>query len=139
MAVDFNKIIKARERDIKEEYKARTKRCLPVAQKILEMLAAEKLPMGELADKQGEMKEDVKGRYEDFASKILVLMLESGILYSERNFLFQLMMQPFEQTKEKVIRSVERSFERAFTEKWKDELDITMGDIHEILLGIAKK
>lgn len=136
--VDFNKIIKAKDRDIKEEYKERTNRCLPVAQKILEMLAEEKLPMGELADKQGEIKEDVKNRYDDFASKILVLMLESNIKYSERNFLFQLIMQPFEQSKEKVIRSVERSFERAFTEKWKDELDITMGDIHEILINISK-
>lgn len=137
--VDFNKIIKAKEKDIAEEYKERTARCAPVAQKILEMMAEEKLPIGELADKKGQMKEEVKSKYEDFAAKVLVLMLESKIKYSERNFVFQLMMQPFEQVKEKIINSIDRSFSRANEEKWgKDEMDISMADIHDILINIGK-
>ena len=138
--VNFNKIIKAKEKDIKEEYRERTSRCIPVAQKIIEMIATEKLPMGELADKDGQIKKDVKDKYDDFASKVLVLMLESNIKYSERTFLFQLVFQTYERTKEKVINAIDRSFSRANEEKWgKDEMDITMGDIHGILLDIAKK
>lgn len=137
MATDLKKILKAKEKNFDKENQERISRCLPVAQKIVEMVAEEKLPMGILTDKKGLLKEDVANKYDDFAIKILVLMLESDIKYSERNFLFQLIYQLFEQTKEKVINSIDRSFSRANQEKWgKDELDIGMKDIHEILINI---
>jgi hypothetical protein len=138
MSTDFSKIIKAKERSIDKEYQERLTRCRPVAQKILEMIAAEQLPIGDIMDKGG-LKEDVIGKYEDLAAKVLVLMLESNLRYSERNFLFQLVLQPYEQAKEKILNSVNRSFTTANEQKWgKDELDITMGDIHEILIGMGK-
>lgn len=139
MGVDFNKIIKAKERDIREEYKDREKRCKPVSQKIIEMMAAEKLPMGEISDKDGKIKKEVQDKYNDFSIKVLTFMLQSNIKYSEKKFIFQLMKQVFEQFEERVISSLEKSFERAFVEKWKDELDITLVDIHQILLDIANK
>jgi hypothetical protein len=139
MTTNFNKIVKEKERDIDREHKERLSRCIPIAQKILEMIAEEKLPMGDLADKQGKIKDDVKNRYDDFTGKVLVYMLQSGLKYSEKKFVFQLLLQQIEQTQEKVLRAIGLSFERAFEEKWKDELDITLGDIHEILLAIANK
>lgn len=137
--VNFNKIIKAKERDINQEYQERLKRCRPIAQKIIEMIAEAKLPMGDLKDKNGNLKEDIESRYYDFTGEVLKMMLESGMKYSERNHVFQLMLQTYEQTMEKTTKAIELSFERAFKEKWKDELDITMGDIHEILLKISKQ
>jgi hypothetical protein len=136
---NFNKIIKAKEKDINKENQERLDRCSPIAQQILEMMAVEKLPIGEINDKQGRIKDDVKTRYMDFASKILVLMLKSEIKYSERTFLFNLIQQILEQSREMVINSVERSFSRVNEEKWgKDEMDINMKDIHDILINIGK-
>jgi hypothetical protein len=135
---DFKKIMKGKERAIDKEYQDRLVRCIPVAEKIIKMIAEEKLPIGELADKEGKIKEYVKERYENFAVKVLTLMLESDIRYSERTFLFQLVLQAFDKSREMVIMSIDRSFERAFEAKWKDELDITMRDIHEVLINIGK-
>jgi len=132
--VDFKKIMKGQERSMEDEYKDRLKRCRPIAQKIIEMMAEEKLPMGDIGSKDGSLKKEVEEKYYDFSAKVLTLMLDSGVKYSERSFLFQLVLQTYEQTREKVIKAVDMSFERAFTKKWKDELDITMGDIHEVLL-----
>lgn len=138
MATDFRKIVKAKERDIDREYQDRLTRCRPMAQKILEMVGAEQLPVGDIMEK-GAVKPEIAEKYEDLAAKILVLMLESQLKYSERNFLFQLVLQAIEQTRDKVINSVDRSFERANEKKWgKDELDITMGDIHQVLTSIGE-
>jgi hypothetical protein len=141
MAVDFKKIVKAKTKDIDKEYQERLARCRPVAQKILEMIAAENLPIGDIMERgQGEitiLKDGVAEKYENLAIKILTMMLDENLKYSERNFVFQLVRQPYEQVGEKVIRSVDRSFTRANEAKWgKDELDITMKDVHEVLLSI---
>jgi len=139
MAINYNKILKEKEKDINKENNERLERCVPLAQKIIEMIAEAKLPIGTLADKDGKMKEEVNKKYSEFSAEVLALMLQSNLKFSERNFVWQLVLQPIDQAKEKVINSLNRSFERANEEKWgKDEMDITMGDIHDVLINIGK-
>lgn len=133
--VDFNKVIKARQRDINDEFQERLASCMPIAKKIFEMMVSENLPIGEINDKKGKMKEEIVNSYDDFAAKVLVYMLENNVKYSDRKFIFQLMKQPFELVEERVLRAVGISKERADEKKWgKDELDITMKDIHKVLI-----
>jgi len=140
MASDLKKILKAKQLDFEKEYNARLERCRPIAQKIIEIIAESNLPTGDLFDKKQQMKEDESKAYEETTLKILRLVLDSGVLYADRNFIFQLIFQPVEQIKLKVLQSIDRSFERADENKWgKDTLDITMDDIHQELLSIEGK
>ena len=56
---DFNKIIKAKQRSINDEFQERLASCLPIAGQIFEMMITEKLPMGVINDKKGEMKKEI--------------------------------------------------------------------------------
>jgi hypothetical protein len=135
MEINFNKVIKAKQRDINDEFRERLASCVPVANKIFEMMVEEKLPIGEINDKHGKMKSDIIDSYDNFAAKVLTFMLSSGVKYSDRKFIFQLMKQPFELAEERILRAIGISKDKADEKKWgKDELDITMGDIHSVLL-----
>lgn len=134
--MNFNKIQKSIQKTIDKESKARLERCIPVAQEIMRMIASDSPPIGDIADKRGEILKDVSDKYDELAAKILTLMLKNNLNYFDKEFIFQLVMQMVEKTKDKVIKSMERSFDRASEKKWgKDMMDLTMEDIHNILLG----
>jgi hypothetical protein len=140
MGINYNSLVKKNQKDFEAEYQKRLDRCLPVAEEIMKMVVESKLPMGTLGDKKGEMKEDVRETYESFSAKVLAYMLNSNMHYMDKDFVFQLIFQPFEQVKNIVVNAVNRSFERSEEILFKkDILDIDFQDIHEILLRNAEE
>lgn len=105
----------------------RLDRCLPVAQEILSILAASQ-------PKMGEYEESWDACYNDIAEKVLKLMLEKDIHFSDKEFVFQLLMQPFEATRDFVIKALAISMDKAFEKKFgKDYSDVTFSDMDTIL------
>lgn len=140
MGVNYNEFTKKQLKDVDKEFKKRLERCVPVAKEILKMVVEADLPMGEFSDKKGVMNDDIRNTYESFSAKVLAHMLQSNICYMDKNFIFQLILQPFDQTKEIVLNAVSKSFER--TEEilfGKDLLDVNFDDIHKILLKNAEE
>lgn len=123
----FKEVRKGTEKKLEDLHITREKRCVPIAHAILEVIAESKLKLGKLDPK------DYKG-YDESALRIITLMLEKNINYSDKNFIFQLVMQAVEQTQDTVIRNLEKSFDFALDKKFgKPYSDVKMSDIDNIL------
>lgn len=101
----FGNIKKKMEEKADKLHEERLARCVPVAQEIVKILGESRLPLGDITD------EDQK-EYDAASDRILQLMIERGTLFTERNFIFQLILQSWEQVKIPVIKSLEHHFDR---------------------------
>lgn len=121
---NFNKVKKGKTKDLNVD---REKRCIPLAKKIISIVAESKYSLGKLSDK--DLKE-----YDEIALAVISEMLSDDILYSEKEFVFQLVLQAIENTKEVVLRNMNRSFDIALNKRiGKDFKDLKISDIDNIL------
>lgn len=116
------------DKKIEDETKKRVKRCIPLAIELIKLLAEKELVLGE-ADLVANAEV-----YDEVAKEMLQKMLDACIPYSDRNFIFQIAMQPIEMSQEKVLRNLERSYEIARDKIWgKNFFDLTLEDIDKAL------
>ena len=123
----FKKVVTKKKKIEKDENTLREKRCVPVARKIISIIANSKYSIGE--------GKNIDARdYEKIALDVIGVMLENNIMYTEKNFVFQLALQAFEITRDEVLRNVEKSFDIALNKSiGKDFKELSMIDIDNIL------
>jgi len=130
----FNQIAGKEEERVKKAGRERLAKIIPIAKEVLNIIGTADVELGELIDKKGKLTEDTETKYKVVAEKILVLFLKENIEWADRAFIFQLVMQAFEQSKDAVVNSMELSYDRARTKVWgKDFLDLNMEDINKVL------
>lgn len=121
------------EERIRTENEERIARCAPIAQKVLDLLNANKssIVFGE--------NEKVKGSVKGTAEQVIELFLKEDIHWSDRQFIFQLAFQPLVHLSETVETSFGISWDRALAHKWgKDSLDLKISDVHNALVDSVK-
>lgn len=107
----------------------RLERCIPVAKQVLEIL------FKHLGDDIIGDNAVVDKSMTPIAEEVLALFLEKDIHWTDKNFIFQLAMQPFDHLATVVTNSAELSFDKAASKKWgKDIIDLKFSDIHTALL-----
>ena len=111
----------------KDLTKERMKKMVPIARQVLEMIVDAELPMGDLHAHNNE-------KFNSLAKNILQLMLENEVKYIDKDFLFQLCLQPIDMAKEVVLKSLKNSFDQLIEKALKkDFLDVTLLDMDRIL------
>ncbi len=119
--------------ETKRDYsKERMDRCLPLAQKILEIIAESKPKMG---DKKPELQEEWDLCYNEIGEKILNLMVENNLCYySDKEFVMRLVIQPFEMIEHVLMNTWTEQSGRILEKKFgKDFYDITFEDVDKVL------
>lgn len=103
---NFNAMAKAKEKELEKLYLEREEKNVPVAYKLFEMFSKSGLKIGKLEEK------DIKC-YNEFAIDVIDLFIKEDIDYGDREFVFQLMLQMFENTKDIVLTSLNKSLDKA--------------------------
>lgn len=112
-----------------ELQKERIRKLTPVAKKIIELIAEAELPIGDVQSLSNEL-------YSEVSKKILEVMLESNVKYVDRDFLFQLVLQPFDGVRELVGTSLRSSFDEIIDRALHKEFrELTMKDMDVLLKG----
>lgn len=118
-----------------DEAKERVKRCEPVARKLLAILAAhaDEIVMGENVD--------VDKSIAPIAEEVLALYLQENINWGDRNFIYQLALQPISHLGSLMENGLSISWDRAMAKLWgKDALDLKFADVHNALMqGVEPK
>jgi len=138
--MNVNKQLKKIEKQQFESHEERLARCVPLAKKVLNLLGTESIEMGDINDKNGVIKPEVKVCYINLSNKVLEEMKNANMLYADREFIFSLVLQGMEQVKERTIDSLSMSYD-AIQENFfgKDFMDVTMEDMHAKLMESLKK
>ena len=107
--------------------KERFERCVPIARKIIKLIAEADLPIGETHAHDNT-------KYNSVAKEILAIMLKHEAKYVDKDFIFQLILQPFDQLKGIVFMSLGDSLDKAIDKKFgKDFRELTLRDMDKIL------
>lgn len=113
----------------------RDEKCRPIAEEILRIIGEAKLPMGDISEAGGLMSKDAEARYAKVAEDILNVCLREDVSWHDREYVFKMALQAFDNTRVKVVTSLEETFNAANKKLWgKDILDIKMTDINKIFL-----
>ena len=116
----------------KDPTKERTKKMVPIAHTATKLIVEAHLPTGEHQDM------DMK-QYDAVATSVLQLMLDNDVKYSDKDFLFQLILQPFDLIKETVLLSLKKNLDVAIDRALgKDFRELTLGDMDKVLKNTAK-
>ena len=123
MAKNKNKVV-TKEKDLTKD---RLVKLAPLAQQIIEMITEAKLPIGDVHAHDN-------AKFDHVAGKVLQIFLENEIKYSDKEFMFQLVLQPFDVIRETVVLSLKKSMdivmERLLT---KDFRDVTTKDMDDVM------
>lgn len=113
----------------------RDENCRPIAEEILRIIGEAKLPMGDISEAGGLMSKDAEAKYAKVAEDILNVFLREDIDWHDREYVFKMALQAFENTRVKVTTSLEETY-RAATSKLfgKDILNIKMSDVNKVFL-----
>ena len=123
----FAKVRKGQEKESDRLHKARLERCVPVAKEVSAILEKLQLPMG---DDVQESKE-----YNDAAVQILQLFLDRDVNWVDREFIFQLALQPLSFVKDLVTNSLQNSWTHTLTGLFGKEMrDLTMNDVNNAMM-----
>ena len=131
MASAFSKMKKKAKDDAKAEdllHEARLERCVPVAKAIVKFVgeSAEAYAFGDAAQESDST--------ETLAKKIIELMVEADIKFSDREFIMQLAKQPLDFAKEAVDRGFGRSWQITLTGLFgKPVTDVTITEIDALM------
>lgn len=107
---------------------ARLARCVPIAKQVMSILEAHSAEI--VIGDNAACEKSLKGTIEE----VLILFLKENINFVDRQFVFQLALQPFDHLVSSVKNSTEISFDKANSKVWgKDILDIKFSDIDEVL------
>lgn len=104
------------EKAVDDLTKKRIEELRPVVQHIIELMADAHLPVGDTTD-------DDMAKYRLLAGDVLELLLEKDIRYTDRIFLFQLILQPFDIMRDVVTKSLEESFNHAVDKSFGKTID----------------
>lgn len=107
--MSFNKIRKETEKNLEEAHKLRLERCVPVAREIIKLFAskADTVAMGEVEQNHVD--------FQDLAVEIMKLMLEKDVRWVDREFVFQLALQPMTFSQNIATTSLNNSWNTALT------------------------
>lgn len=127
------------EKTIEDEATIRTNKLSDIACKALKIMTEGEVLIGESIDGRGQLKEEFSKFYSERINKVLELVRDSDIPYTEVKELAQLMIQPIDVMKTYMERSLEVSIEKAQNALWgKNHLDVSMKDIDKVLEKIKK-
>lgn len=90
-----------KERDLTKE---RLDKLVPLAREIIEAITEAQLPLGDTHAHDN-------AKFDFVTSKVLKIMLNNEVKYVDKEFLFQLVFQPFDVIKETVLMSLRKSFD----------------------------
>lgn len=122
--MNIQRKIEKQQRDLT---KKRNKELIPVAKELIKLVAETSLPLGDI-------QESDHLQYKYFAKEILAVLLRNNVRYTDRHFIFQLILQPFDVLKGLVIKSLEESFSLAVDKKFgKDIENFRLEDLDRIL------
>ena len=123
----LDKVQKNLEKEQEKEYKKQLERCIPFAKLVLKTVLEADLDMGDNKDLDEK-------KYQDTGLKVIAALMESNVAFTDRQFIFQLALQPISKIQELVVESLTKSFNIASEKKWgKDMMDITINDINNVL------
>jgi len=126
----LNKLFKSQEKQQKDLTKERDEQLSPVAHKIIKVIAEAVLPLG------GELHAHDNPKFVGVTKEVLGIMLDNGVKYVDSTFLFQLILQPFDNTREIVMKSLGESLTRAETKLFgKGYREVTLRDLDKIIKG----
>ena len=112
--------------------KERLEECIPVAHEIIKIIADSGLSIGDTHARDN-------AQYEVVSKQILKLMLEKNLRYTDKDFIFQLILQPFDQVRQIVTKSLLKSLELAEEKAFgKNFLDLRLSDLNDVMLGYKK-
>lgn len=101
-------------------------RCIPIAQEVIRIIARHKIKLGKLSNEEKDK------YYDPIAQEVLNLMIEKNLLYMEKDFVFQLALQALEETKNKVVNSLQITWENMLKKYLgKDFIDVTLADLNK--------
>ncbi len=126
---DFSKVDKKVRQKLEKASIEREARVVPVVKQILALIAESGLSVGTLG-------EDAYKKYGEVAQRVIQVMIDAGLRYADKDMLFQLVLQPSDQLKDIVLRSLNRSFEKAEETLFgKPYMDLDLKDIDRVLKG----
>jgi hypothetical protein len=130
--MSFAKIRKGLEKDDEKLHKERLDRCRPVAREVSALLEGLQLPIGD--DVQNEK------AYEEASIKVLQLFLDRDVRWVDREFIFQLALQPMSFVKEIVSNSLQNSWNQTITGLFgKKTSDLTMADVDNAMKKMSEE
>lgn len=91
------------DKQIEDETKKVIEELSPVAQLVIEEISKSKLPVGELHARHHEA-------YNGCSERILAILLVNNIRYTDRQFLFQLILQKLDTARSIAMSALEKSF-----------------------------
>lgn len=122
----FAKIQKAAEKEGEKLHQARLTRCIPIAREIQDLVAHRTLPLGDDVQTSQE--------YNDCAIEVLQLLLDRNVHWTDREFIFQLALQPLSFVKEIVTNSLTNSWTSTLTGLFGKSInELTMEDVDKAL------
>lgn len=128
--VKVRNLFKGKEKYQKDLTKEREEKLSPVAQKIINLISEAKLPLG------SELHAHDNPKFSSVAKSILGVMLENEVKYVDSTFLFQLVLQPFDNIREIVMKSLSESFNKSEEKLFRKEYrEVTLADLDRILKG----
>lgn len=125
---NFAEIRKHQEKQNDEEHKIRVERAVVVARKLLATLATgfETIPLGDI--------EKTDKAHGEMAKKLLAVILEENLPYSDMDFCFQVAMQALSFPATIVQDSLKESFQRCLTGLFgKPARNVTAQEMDELL------
>ena len=84
--------------------KEREEKIAPIAQEILELITRAELPMGDVHAHDN-------AKFDHIAGEVLKIFLREDIKYVDKEFVFQLVLQPIDFIKDTVILSLKKSMD----------------------------
>ena len=103
-------------------------RCVPVAKKILALIAAADLPIGEIK------KEEVDSLYDAVVNAALTEMLAGDIHIGDLDYLLNAIRQPIDLFNNRLTHALKITLDNAGRKKWSKEiLDVTFKELDEFL------
>jgi hypothetical protein len=129
--MENNKQVELTEEQKREQFMDRVKNNAPLAKKIFQILAAnsDNLILGE----SNEVKD--ASVYDEMAVEVTSLMLAENIRFWDKDFVFTLAFQAFDELKRRVVNSADRYYDNAVDKLWgKDTLDLQFQDINNVII-----
>lgn len=109
--------------------------CIPIAQEIFKIIVDSGIKMGD-----GDFMKTRPKEYVEASKRIMQMMVERNVNWVDRNFIFQLVLQPISHFQSIILQDLQRTFEyqicNLFGVSSFDELK--MQDVNEGLLRLAK-
>lgn len=99
----------------------------PVVRAIIRIIYEADLPVGEVHAHD-------HAKFEYVKTEIVKVMLRENVKFSDKEFLFQLVLQPFDTMRDMVVRSLQKALDLSFAKiMGKEFRDWTVGDLDKVL------